>query len=108
MSGGKPTIDDLLLEEAFTGSPDYYDIPEEMEKQIQAQVTARERVFWLRSARIQDDIVTRSLLRRALYAEVRCWESESRLAELVLISKGAKQRIEELEKQLDDLARGIN
>lgn len=103
----RPTTDDLLLEEAFNSSPDYYDIPVDMEKAIQEQVSARERMFWLRASRIESNVVTRSLLRRAIYAEVRCWESESRLAEMVMITQGAKQRIEELEKQLDDLARGV-
>ena len=103
----RPTADDLLLEEAFNSSPDYYDIPVDMEKAIQEQVSARERMFWLRASRIESNVVTRSLLRRAIYAEVRCWESESRLAEMVMITQGAKQRIEELEKQLDDLARGV-
>lgn len=104
MSNGRPSQHEMLLEEAFTGAPDYYDIPDEMEKAIGDQVTARERIFWLRSKLIGDSIQTRSLLRRALYAEVRCWESESRLAELVLISQGAKQRIEELEDKLQELA----
>ena len=108
MSSGRPKIDDLLLEEAFNSAPDYYDIPEELEKQIQEQVTARERIFWLRASRIDDNLVTRSLLRRALYAEVRCWESENRLAELVLIAQGAKERVEELERKLDQLSRGID
>lgn len=101
---GKPTVDDLLLEEAFNSAPDYYDIPEDMEKLIQEQVSARERMFWLRASRIDDNLVTRSLLRRAMYAEVRCWESESRLSEMVLILKGAKQRIEELEAKMKELA----
>ncbi len=95
---------DLLLAEALNGSPDFLDIPEELQAQIEKQVEAKERMFWLRSNRIHQDIVTRSLLRRAIYAETRAIEMESRLAEMVLITQGAKERVQELEQGLKDLA----
>lgn len=99
---------DLLLAEALTGVPDFYEIPEELAKQIEEQVESRERMFWLRSNRIEQDLVTRSLLRRAIYAEVRCWEMENRLAEVVLITKGGAERVSELEQQLSDLAKATS
>jgi len=93
---------DLLLAEALNGVPEFLDIPKAMAKVIEKQVDAAERMFWLRSNRIQQDIVTRSLLRRAIYAETRLMESEMRLAEMVLITQGAKGRVEELEQGLKD------
>lgn len=93
---------DLLLAEALNGVPDFLDIPEGLAKVIEEQVEARERMFWLRSNRIEQDIVTRSLLRRAIYAETRAIEMENRLAEMVLITQGAKERVEELEQGLKD------
>ena len=100
----KETENDLILNEALNGAPDFYEIPEEMQKQIEEQVTARERFFWLARRRNEQNVITRSLLRRAIYAEVRLVEAESRLGEMGLICHAAKQRIEQLETKLNELS----
>lgn len=97
---------EAILQEAFGTAPDFLDIPEEMQQQIEDQVEAKERFFWLNSRRIQQDIVTRALLRRALYAETRLMEAECRLGEMAIITKAAAERVEQLQKQLTTLAEG--
>lgn len=97
---------ELTLQEALNGAPDFFEIPEGMQKQIEEQVEARERFFWLAAKRIPQNIITRSLLRRAIYAEVRVTETECRLGEMGLICQAAQERITQLQDQLTALSKG--
>lgn len=93
--------------EALQGVPNFYQIPDELRAVIEKAVLIKERMFWLRSSHITKDSVTAALLRRALYAECRCWEMENQAAEMALITSGAADRVKELEAQLDKLSRAI-
>ena len=93
--------------EALSGVPQFYQIPDELRAVIEKAVLIKERMFWLRSGHITKDAANTTLLRRALYAECRCWEMENRAAEMALITHGAADRVKELEEQLDKLAKAI-
>lgn len=95
---------DAAIEEACLQQvPDFYDIPDELRATIEEEVLRRERLFWMTAGRtVPRDAAARTLLRRAVYAEVRCWEMENRAAEMALIARGAKERVEELQSQLKD------
>ena len=93
-----------ILDEALNGVPDFMDVPEALQ-QLFEQATARsERMFWLRATHIPDEVITRTLLRRAFYAEARAWEMENRLAETSLIASGLKDEVERLQAKLTELA----
>lgn len=94
----------LAETEALNGVPDFLALPPEMTEKIQDLVLQSERMFWLRSKNIVKDIVNTTMLRRALYAEHRVNETEHMLAEMAMITEGAKERIEELQRQLSDLS----
>jgi len=91
--------------EALNGVPIWLEIPDELSQTIEKQTLLKERMFWLRSSAIVKDAVTTTLLRRAIYAEQRCYEMENRAAEMALITFGAAEKVKDLEKQLDELAR---
>jgi hypothetical protein len=93
---------DLVEDEALFGVPDFMDVPDELRDALQVAVLAKERQFWLRATHIVKDIVNRTLLRRAVYAESRCWEMENQAAEMALICNGAADRVKELEAKLED------
>ena len=95
------TLDDLITDECFTGAPPFYDLPDDVREKVEGQVQRAERMFWLRVTNLEKTPVTEALLRRAVYAEQRCWEMENMLAEMALIAKGAGQTVK-------DLAEGIN
>lgn len=97
--------DGVAEHEALNGVPLWLDIPDELTKTIEVQVLQKERMFWLRSTAIPKTAVTSTLLRRAIYAEQRCYEMENRAAEMALITFGAAEKVKELEKKLDELAR---
>ncbi len=90
--------------EAFEGVPQWYEIPSELSEIIEKGVLQRERMFWLRATHILKDVVNSALLRRAIYAELRCWEMENRAAEMALIANGAADRVKELEAKMNELA----
>lgn len=92
--------DGIAEHEALNGIPIWYTIPDEMTQVIEKSVIVKERMFWLRSSSIEKDAVNSTLLRRAVYAEQRCWEMENRLGEMALITEGAAVRVKELEKLL--------
>jgi hypothetical protein len=98
------TVVDPIVAQALNGVPQFYDIPDELRASIEQAVMQHERMFWLRSADIPQGPAETTLLRRAIYAEQRCWEMENRLAEVSLIAQGMKERIEDLENQLTVLA----
>lgn len=100
--------DSIAEHEALNGVPLFYDIPSELAQVIEKQVLIKERMFWLRATSINKDPVNSTLLRRAVYAEQRCWEMENRAGEMALITEGAKERIRELEKQLDAVSRATS
>jgi hypothetical protein len=97
----------LAESEALNGVPQFYQIPEEVSKVIEKAVLHKERMFWLRATHIIKDIVNTTLLRRAIYAEQRCWEMESMAAEMAVITSGAADRVKELEKQLEDTVNAV-
>ena len=94
---GENDIVDPLMIEALNGVPNFFEIPDELREEVEKRTMTTERMFWLRSALIEKNPVTEAILRRAFYAESRCWEMESRLAEVSLIASGMKERIESLE-----------
>ncbi len=101
---GEKIIDqtvDLMTEQALNGVPKFYDIPDELRDIIEQRTIATERMFWLRATLIEKDPVTEVILRRAFYAESRCWEMENRVAEISLIASGMKGEIERLQAKLD-------
>jgi hypothetical protein len=101
-------VDMSLAEgEALNGVPTFLDLPDEVREKIEKQVLNVERLFWLRATHIKRDIVTTSLLRRAIYAEQRCNETEHMLAEMACITEGAKMRIEEMQRDYDKLAKKL-
>ena len=100
--------DSIAEHEALNGVPLFYDIPSELAQVIEKQVLVKERMFWLRATSIDKDPVNSTLLRRALYAEQRCWEMENRAGEMAIITEGAAVKIKELEKKLDELARATS
>lgn len=100
--------DSIAEHEALNGVPLFYDIPSELAQVIEKQVLIKERMFWLRATSINKDPVNSTLLRRAVYAEQRCWEMENRAGEMALITEGAKEKIVELRKQLDELSRATS
>ena len=100
-------VEQELIEDAcLFGVPDFLDIPDELTDALQKATMAKERQFWLRAGdRVKKDPTTEILLRRAVYAESRCWEMENRAAEMALICNGAAERIEVLEAKLDEVVR---
>ena len=96
----------LIEAEALNGVPQFLDIPDELVEKIEKLVLANERMFWLRANNINsDDVATRTIVRRALYAEQRLNEVEFMLGEMAMITEGAKIRIDELQQQLSDLVK---
>ena len=100
--------DSIAEHEALNGVPLFYDIPSELAQVIEKQVLVKERMFWLRATSINKDPVNSTLLRRALYAEQRCWEMENRAGEMAIITEGAAVKIKELEKKLTELAKATS
>lgn len=94
-----------IQDEALGAVPDFYELPDELRTTIEDATVRAERMFWLRAQHIEDTPVTRTLLRRAMYAEARCWEMENRLAEVSLVASGMKAEIERLQDQLTDLSK---
>lgn len=103
----EPEVDPVLVQ-ALNGVPQFYDLPDELREEIEKRTMGAERMFWLRANLIDDTAVTRALLRRAFYAEQRCWEMENRLAETSLIAQGLKGEVERLDKALDDAVRATS
>ena len=97
--------DGVAEHEAMNGVPIWLDIPEELTKTIEIQTLQKERMFWLRSTSIVKDVVSTTLLRRAIYAEQRCYEMENRAAEMALITFGAAEKVTELEERIEELIR---
>jgi len=95
---------DLAESEALNGVPNFLDIPDVLVEVIEQKTMAAERMFWLRAGHIVRDIVNTTLLRRALYAEVRVQETEHMLGEMALITEGAKEEITRLQDSLNELA----
>jgi hypothetical protein len=91
---------DPIVAQALNGVPQFYDLPDELRQTIEQATMTAERMFWLRANLIEKGPVTEALLRRALYAEARCWEMENRVAEVSLIASGMKERIEQLESEI--------
>ena len=91
----------LAEQEALAYVPPFYELPNEVREKIERQVLRAERMFWLQAGNIAKDIVNTTLLRRAVYAEQRCWEMENMLGEMAIITEGAGQTVK-------DLAAGIN
>jgi len=79
--------------EALYGVPDFMDVPDEL----------KERLFWLSGTHLTKDLQCSVLLRRAVYAESRCWEMENQAAEMGLICGGAAEKIKELEAKIAKL-----
>lgn len=100
--------DAILITEAMNGVPNFYDIPDEQREIIEKTTLAKERMFWLRATHIEQNLVNTQLLRRAVYAETRCFEMENMAAEMALITSGAADRVRDLEKQLDTLSRATS
>lgn len=90
----------------MAGVPDFLEIPQDLQDKIAAATLLRERFFWLANVAIAKDVVTTTLLRRAIYAEQRVVETEFMLGEMGLICEGAKQRVGELQDKLTELAGG--
>ena len=95
---------DPVLAEALNGVPDFMDLPDEYRHEVEKRTMAAERMFWLRSALIEKTVVTEAMLRRAFYAEQRCYESEFRLAEVSLVASGLKEEVERLQDQIGIVA----
>jgi hypothetical protein len=90
---------------ALYGVPEFLDLPEEVTAKIETKVMQLERMFWLQAGdAIQPTSVTRTLLRRAVYAEVRVQETEHMLAEMALITEGAAETVKNLEAKVAELA----
>ena len=104
------TIEAQLIEDAcLFGVPDFMDVPDELTQALQVSTLAKERQFWLRAGdRVTKDTATTTLLRRAVYAESRCWEMENQAAEMALICNGAADRVKELEDKLEDTVRATS
>lgn len=100
-------FDAVLADQAMNGVPAFYEIPEEQRALIEKATLIKERMFWLRATHIEQDVVNTTLLRRAVYAEQRCWEMENMAAEMAIITSGAAERVRELEKELTDLSAAI-
>lgn len=94
----------LAEDEALSGVPNFLDIPDQLAEKIKEKTLASERMFWLRARNIKKDIVNTTLLRRAAYAEARLNEVEFMLAEMAVITEGAVEEVERLQKQLSKLA----
>lgn len=97
----------LITEEALSAVPDFYDLPDELTAVIEKATERKERLFWMRAAHIEQTAATITLLRRAMYAEARCWEMENRLAEVSLVAAGLKAEVERLQGVVTDTAKGI-
>jgi len=98
-------VDASLAEgEALNGVPDFLQLPDEYRETIEQATLTAERMFWLRATHLIKDVATTTLLRRAIYAEQRCYESEFRLAEVSLIASGMKEKIEQLEDEIKIIA----
>ncbi len=97
--------DGVAEHEAMNGVPIWLDIPDELTQIIEKQTLLKERMFWLRSTVIVKDAATTTLLRRAIYAEQRCYEMENRAAEMALITFGAADKVKQLEKRIEELIR---
>jgi len=95
--------DGVAEHEALNGVPLWLDIPDELTKTIEQAVLQKERMFWLRSTSIVKDALTSTLLRRAIYAEQRCYEMENRAGEMALITFGAAEKVKKLEARIDEL-----
>jgi len=90
---------------ALNGVPNFYELPDEVREKIEKNVLKTERFFWLNDNVLdKDDTAIRTMLRRAIYAEQRCWEMENQLAEMAMITQGAAQRVSELEASLNELS----
>lgn len=100
----EPDVDPLVVE-ALNGVPRFYELPDELRQVIEKQTLTGERMFWLRSRLIEKNPVTEAVLRRAIYAEQRCWEMENRLAEVSLVASGLKEEVERLQGELTKLAK---
>lgn len=100
--------DEILIAEAMHGVPDFYEIPDAQREKIEKATLTKERMFWLRATHIEQNVVNTHLLRRAVYAESRCWEVENMVAEMALITSGAADRVRALEKQLNILSRATS
>ena len=94
----------LAEDEALSGVPNFLNIPDSLKEKVEEKTMAAERMFWLRARNIKVDIVNTTLLRRAVYAEQRLNETEFMLAEMAMITEGAKEEIERLQKKLSKLA----
>lgn len=90
--------------EALNGVPDFMDLPDEYREAIEQNTLTAERMFWLRANHLVKDVVTTTLLRRAIYAEQRCYESEFRLAEVSLVASGLKEKVEQLQDEISVVA----
>lgn len=99
LAGLKKTSDevDQVIVEALNGVPNFMDLPDEYRAEVEKATMVAERMFWLRSSLIEKTALTEALLRRAFYAEQRCYESEFRLAEVSLVASGLKDEIERLQ-----------
>lgn len=98
---------EALQNEALTGAPDFMDLPDEYRAKVEKETTRRERLFWMQSARIQQGPVTATLVRRAIYAEVRAHEAEMQLAEMALICNGMKDEVERLTDELTNVSKAV-
>ncbi len=96
--------DNIIEAQALFGVPDFMDVPDELTEVLQKTTLVRERQFWLRATSFKQDLVNTTLLRRAIYAETRCWEMENRAAEMALICSGAADKVKALEAKIDELA----
>ncbi len=97
--------DGVAEHEALNGVPLWLDIPDELTQTIEKATLQKERMFWLRGSSIVKDVVNTTLLRRAIYAEQRCYEMENRAAEMALITFGAAEKVKALEKRIEELVR---
>jgi len=99
---------DPIVAEALAGVPDFFDLPEEYRKVVEAATVTAERMFWLRSTLIEKTPTTMAMLRRAFYAEQRCAESEFRLAEISLVASGLKEEVERLTDEISIVSGHVN
>ena len=99
-----PDTPDPVLVEALNGAPNFLDLPDEYRVEVEKATMVAERMFWLRSNLIEKTPMTEALLRRAFYAEQRCYESEFRLAEVSLVASGMKEEIERLQDEIKVVA----
>lgn len=96
---------DPAVVQALNGVPNFMDLPDEYRETVEKKTLTAERMFWLRTSLIEQTPVTQALLRRAMYAEQRCYESEFRLGEVSLIASGMKDEIDRLQGELTKLAK---